>query len=344
MATIESGDKYYLGRIFDPAASQTTPAPLLFDPDDLTTHAVVVGMTGSGKTGLCIDILEEAALAGLPALLIDPKGDITNALLHFPELRPQDFQPWMNAEAARREGKSVEQAAIEAADLWRSGLQEWGIGPERIRQLAQSARFTVYTPGSDAGIPVSILASLEAPDIPWEGNREVLLERISGTVTAMLGLVGLAEIDPIQSREHILLSKIFESAWSEGKDLDLGELILQTQNPPFDKLGVFDINTFFPQHDRFALAMRLNNLLAAPGFQNWIVGQPLDVPGLLFTAEGMPRHSVFYIAHLSESERMFFVTLLFAAVETWMRAQPGTGSLRALVYFDEIYGYLPPTA
>jgi hypothetical protein len=342
--TLETGDKYYLGRIVDPATSRTTSEPLLLDPDDLTTHGVVVGMTGSGKTGLCIDLLEEAALAGLPALLIDPKGDITNALLHFPELRPQDFQPWVNAEAARREDKSVEQAAGEAAEFWRNGLQEWGIEPDRIRRLAESVRFTVFTPGSDAGVPVSILASLEVPDIPWEGNREVLLERISGTVTAILGLVGLADADPVQSREHILLSKIFESAWSEGKDLDLGELILQAQNPPFDRLGVFDINTFFPQNDRFALAMRLNNLLAAPGFQNWIEGQPLDVSGLLFTPEGKPRHSVFYIAHLSESERMFFVTLLFSAVETWMRAQPGTGSLRALLYFDEIFGYLPPTA
>ena len=202
----------------------------------------------------------------------------------------------------------------------------------------------MFTPGSDAGIPVNILASLKAPAIPWESNKETLRERISGTVTALLGLVGMQDIDPVRSREHILLANIFENAWSQGKDLDLGELILQTQSPPFPKLGVFDVNTFFPEKDRFELAMLLNNILAAPAFQVWIEGQPLDIPSLLYTPEGKPRHSVFYIAHLSDSERMFFITLLYSAVETWMRSQTGTTTLRALVYFDEIFGYLPPVA
>ncbi len=336
--------KFYLGRIFDPQSGQTTPEALHYDPDDLTTHAVVVGMTGSGKTGLCVDLLEEAALQGIPALMIDPKGDITNLLLHFPDLLPADFQPWVNADAARREGKSVEQVAQETADLWRNGLAQWGIGPERLRSLAHSAEFAVYTPGSDAGIPVSILSSLQAPSIPWEENRELLREKISGTVTALLGLVGMTNVDPVRSREHILLSNIFEHAWSQGKDLDLGELIMQVQNPPFPKLGVFDVETFYPGKERFDLAMLLNNILASPAFQAWIEGQPLDIGALLYAPDGRPRHSVFYIAHLSEAERMFFVTLLYSAVETWMRTQPGTTSLRALVYFDEIFGYLPPTA
>jgi hypothetical protein len=334
--------KFFLGRIFDPQKGGTVDQPLLYDPADLTTHAVVVGMTGSGKTGLCIDLLEEAALNGVPALMIDPKGDITNALLHFPDLAPQDFQPWVNADQARREGKTLEQAATEAAANWKEGLAKWEIGPERLRALQNAAEFAVYTPGSDAGIPVSILASLKAPPIPWESNRELLREKISGTVTAILGLVGLEDIDPVRSREHILLSNIFENAWSQGKDLDLGELILQTQTPPFSKLGVFDVNTFFPEKDRFGLAMLLNNILAAPAFQTWIEGQPLDIPSLLYTPAGRPRHCVFYIAHLTDSERMFFVTLLFSAVETWMRSQTGTSTLRALVYFDEIFGYLPP--
>jgi len=334
--------KFYLGRVFDVAQGKLTSQPVLYDPDDLTTHAVVVGMTGSGKTGLCIDLLEEAALNNIPALMIDPKGDITNALLHFPELLPQDFQPWVNPDQARRDGKSLEQAATEAASAWRKGLTEWNIGPERMRALQNAAHFAVYTPGSDAGIPVSILASLKAPPIPWESNRELLREKISGTVTALLGLVGLNNIDPVRSREHILLSNIFEYAWSQGRDLDLGELILQTQSPPFPKLGVFDVNTFFPEKDRFELAMLLNNILAAPAFQTWIEGQPLDIASLLYGPDGRPRHSVFYIAHLTDAERMFFVTLLYSAVESWMRAQSGTNSLRALLYFDEIFGYLPP--
>ena len=340
---METDGNFYLGRVVDPekpAAEQTEA--LLYDPDDLTTHAVVVGMTGSGKTGLCVNLLEEAALNHVPALMIDPKGDITNLLLHFPELLPQDFQPWLDPDQVRRAGQTLVQAATETADRWRSGLADWDIQPERIKALKDAARFAVYTPGSDAGIPVSILASLAAPDLPWKGNQEALREKISGTVTALLGLVGLDDIDPVRSREHILLSNIFENAWSQGLDLDLGELILQTQNPPFQKLGVFDVNTFFPEKDRFGLAMLLNNILAAPAFQTWIQGQPLDIPSLLYTPDGKPRHSVFYVAHLSDSERMFFVTLLFSAVEAWMRAQKGSGSLRALVYFDEIYGYLPP--
>jgi hypothetical protein len=340
--SIDTQGKFYLGEIFDPQAGKRSGQPLLYDPEDLTTHAVVVGMTGSGKTGLCVDLLEEAALNGFPALMIDPKGDITNMLLHFPDLLPQDFQPWVNADQARREGKSLEQAAQDTAALWRNGLADWGIDAQRLRALKSSAEFAVYTPGSDAGIPVSILSSLKAPEIPWEGNREVLREKISGTVTALLGLVGLTDLDPVRSREHILVSNIFEHAWSRGAYLYLSELILQTQTPPFTRLGVFDVNTFFPEKDRFALAMLLNNILAAPAFQTWIEGQPLDIPTLLYTKDGRPRHCVFYIAHLTDAERMFFVTLLYSAVETWMRSQKGTTTLRALLYFDEIFGYLPP--
>jgi hypothetical protein len=335
-------DGFYLGREFDPKTGKTTDQPFLYDPADLTTHAVVVGMTGSGKTGLCLDMLEEAALSGIPALMIDPKGDITNLLLHFPELAPHDFQPWINLDQARREEKTAEQAAVETAALWKKGLADWGIDTERLRALKEAVQYTVFTPGSDAGVPVSILASLKAPEIPWEGNRELLREKISSTVTALLGLVGLVDIDPVRSREHILLSNIFESAWQRGADLDLGELILQTQSPPFAKLGVFEVERFFPEKDRFELAMLLNNILAAPAFQTWIEGQPLDIPELLFTPDGKPRHSIFYIAHLNDSERMFFVTLLYSAVEAWMHAQAGTTTLRALVYFDEIFGYMPP--
>ncbi len=334
---------FYLGKIFDTSKGEVTDQVLTYDPEDLTTHAVVVGMTGSGKTGLCIGLLEEAALNNIPALMIDPKGDITNTLLHFPDLLPADFEPWINADEARRNDQTVEQAAEKTADLWKNGLKGWDIESDRIQALSEAAEFAIYTPGSDAGIPVSILASLKAPDIAWEENREVLREKISGTVTALLGLVGKTDIDPVQSKEHILISNIFEHAWSQGNDLDLGELILQIQNPPFEKLGVFDINQFFPQKNRSELSMLLNNILAAPAFQSWIEGQPLDIASLLYDPDGRPRHSVFYIAHLSDTERMFFVTLLYAAVETWMRAQKGVTSLRALLYFDEIFGYLPPT-
>ncbi len=333
--------KFYLGRQVDPDTQETSENPYHYDPDDLTTHGFVVGMTGSGKTGLCIGVLEEAALAGIPALMVDLKGDITNALLHFPDLAPDDFLPWIDSEAARREGQTPEEAAAKTADLWRNGLAGWDLGPENIQALADSAGFTVYTPGSDAGRPVNILASFSAPGVSWEDNQEVLREKIGGIATALLGLVGMQDVDPVRSREHILLSNIFEHAWSRGQDLDLGELIMQVQEPPFERLGVLDLERFFPGKDRFDLAMLLNNILAAPGFQSWLQGDPLNIEKLRFTHDGKPRHNIFYLAHLSEDERMFFVTLLFSAVETWMRSQPGAGTLRMLLYFDEIFGYLP---
>lgn len=334
--------KFFLGRVYDTKKREITAQDVLYDPDDLTTHAIVVGMTGSGKTGLCIGLLEEAALNNIPALMIDPKGDITNALLHFPDLSAGDFQPWVNPDDARRNGKTLEQAAADAASLWKNGLLKWGIESDRLSALRESAHFAVYTPGSNAGIPISILASLKAPGIPWEENLEIIQEKISGTVTALLGLIGLTDIDPVRSREHILLSNIFNHAWSQSRDLDMGELILQIQNPPFEKLGVFEVDSYFPEKERFELSMLLNNILAAPSFQSWITGQPLEVPDLLYGPDGRPRHSVFYIAHLSEAERMFFVTLLYAAVESWMRTQKGITSLRAILYFDEIFGYVPP--
>ncbi len=335
---------FYLGRLVDPKTAKPTTTRVEYDPADLTTHAVVTGMTGSGKTGLCIGLLEEAALQNVPAIIIDPKGDLTNLLLHFPNLLPQDFQPWIDPEMERRTGKSMEEIADEASSAWGSGLKEWGIGEDRLLALQNAVKFAIYTPGSDSGIPVSVLSSLAAPDLDWESNREVLRERISSTVTALLGLVGMNDIDPIRSREHILLSNIFEFHWSEGNDLDLTELILQTQTPPFSNLGAFPVDTFFPPKDRMELAMILNNILAAPAFETWREGESLDIKSMLFTPDGKPRHSIFYLAHLSDGERMFFVTLLLSAVETWMRTQSGSTSLRALLYMDEIYGYLPPTA
>ncbi len=335
--------KFYLGRPYDLKKGKTGTKPLLYDPDDLTTHGVVVGMTGSGKTGLCIDFLEEAALNGIPAILIDPKGDMANLLLHFPDLAPEDFQPWIDADEARREEQTVEEKSEKIAKIWEGGLKEWGIGRERIEAVKNAVEYAVYTPGSDAGIPVSILASLKAPQTSWEENKEASRERISSTVTALLGLVGI-ESDPVRSREHILLSNLFETAWKAGQDMDLTELIHQIQSPPFDKLGAFAIDKFFPETDRFELAMTLNNLLASPSFEAWTHGAHLDVGQLLWSADGKPRHSVFYLAHLPDSERMFFTTLLLTEVESWMRAQPGSSSLRAILYFDEVFGYMPPVA
>ena len=336
--------QFYLGKFFDLKKGALTNEPLYYDPPDLTTHAIVTGMTGSGKTGLCIGLIEEAALKGIPAILVDPKGDLTNLMLTFPELLPSDFEPWINPNSARRENKTVTQVAESTAAMWKKGLADWGLEGKDLQALKGAVDRAIYTPGSSTGLPVSIMASFEAPDMPWNENEEVLREKIAATVTALLTLVGMKDINPLRSREHILLSNIIEYNWKSGSQMDLTELILQTQDPPFDKLGAFPLNNFFPQRDRSELAMLLNNFLASPTFQSWIEGQPLDIQSMLYTKDGRPRHSIFYLAHLGDAERMFFITLLYSAVETWMRKQRGTGDLRALVYFDEIHGYLPPVA
>ncbi len=340
---LEKLGAFYLGREYDLARSELLERPVVYDARDLTTHAVCVGMTGSGKTGLCVDLLEEAALDGVPAIIIDPKGDMPNLSLTFPELRPADFEPWVNVDDARRKGMSVPDYARHIAGTWKEGLAGWGQGPERIRQLRESAEVSIFTPGSSAGLPVSILASFKAPEVDWERDAEAARDQIRGTVSALLGLAGV-EADPLRSREHILLSTIFEHYWRIGEDLDLARLITSIQTPPVRRLGVFDVDTFFPEKDRFGLAMALNNILAAPGFETWLRGEPLDVGALLQTGDGKPRHSIFYIAHLNDAERMFFTTLLLEQVVSWVRRQPGTTSLRALLYFDEIFGFLPPVA
>jgi hypothetical protein len=342
MSDLESPTTFYLGREYDLSARRALPErPVQYSSRDLTTHAVVLGMTGSGKTGLCIDILEEAALDGVPAIVVDPKGDIANLLLQFPDLRAEDFLPWVDPSAAQADVPPEQLAAAEA-ERWRAGLAEWGMDPERIRALDGKVDFAVYTPGSDAGLSVSVLQSLRAPSPEdWDHDAEGVRARISGTVSALLGLLSI-DADPVRSREHILLSNLFEYAWRRNRDLDLAQLILQINQPPFAKLGAFDVDTFFPEKDRFALATTLNGLIAAPAFQSWIEGEPLDVGGLLRSPSGKPRISLFYIAHLSEPERMFFVTLLVEQIQAWMHQQTGTINLRALFYLDEVYGYFPP--
>jgi hypothetical protein len=337
---------FYLGRHVDPAHPRE-PAddapPLLYDSRDLTTHALCVGMTGSGKTGLCVSLLEEAAIDGVPALVIDPKGDLGNLLLTFPSLAPEEFEPWVDPDAARRKGQSVAEYAAGQAQLWREGLASWGQGPERLERLRASAEFTLYTPGSRAGRPVSVLASLEAPPAAVRADPDLLGDRIEGVVAGLLSLLGVAG-DPLTSREHVLLAAILEDRWKQGLGLDLPGLVASVQQPPVTRVGVMEVESFYPAGERFELALKLNHLLAAPGFEAWLEGEPLDVGRLLYTAEGKPRVAIFSISHLSDDERMFFVSLLLTQVVSWMRGLPGTGSLRALLYMDEVMGYLPPVA
>jgi hypothetical protein len=342
-ADFEKLGVFYLGRPYDLAARKPKDGLLLYDSRDLVTHAVCVGMTGSGKTGLCIGLLEEAAIDGIPSLIIDPKGDLANLMLTFPQLKAEDFAPWINEDDARKKGLSAGDYAKQQAELWKSGLAGWKQDGDRIKRLTDAAEVAIYTPGSNAGIPVSILKSFAAPSQEVRGEVELLRERVSTTATSLLGLLGI-QADPIKSREHILLSTILDAAWKQGRDLDLAALIQQIQTPPVAKVGVLDVDAFYPSRDRFALAMQLNNLLAAPGFSAWLEGEALDVQNLLYTKAGKPRLAIFSIAHLSDAERMFFVSLLLNQTLGWMRAQSGTTSLRALLYMDEIFGYFPPVA
>ena len=334
---------FYLGREWSAETGKASGPALLYDSKDLTTHAVCVGMTGSGKTGLCVSLLEEAALDGIPALAIDPKGDIANLLLTFPELRPADFRPWIDAGEAARKGQTPDEYAVAVARTWRNGLASWDEDGERIRRLRASAEFAIYTPGSSAGRSLSVLRSFDAPPEAVRRDDDARREKVRASVSGLLALLG-RDADPIQSREHILLSNLLDRAWLDGRSLDLAALIGEIQAPPFERVGVLDLDSFYPPEQRFELAMTLNNLLASPDFASWMSGEPLDIQRLLYTEEGRPRIAILSIAHLSDPERMFFVTLLLNEVVAWMRGQPGTSSLRALLYMDEVFGYFPPTA
>lgn len=334
---------FYLGREYDLETKSADGGLVLYDSKDLVTHGVVLGMTGSGKTGLCLALLEEAAMDNIPAIVIDPKGDISNLLLTFPELRSEDFRPWINEDDAAKKGVTPDEFAAKTAETWKKGLADWGQSPERIAQLKSKVDINIFTPGSKAGIPVSILSSLEAPPFEIMDDAELLGERIESTVASLLSLVGV-DADPIQSPQAILLSNIFQHEWAAERDITLETLIRHIQKPGFDKVGVIDLESFLPQKDRQTLALKFNNLLASPGFSTWLEGPPLDIAKMLHAPDGKPRISIFSISHLGDAERMFFVSLILNQTLGWMRGQSGTTSLRALLYMDEIYGYLPPTA
>jgi Helicase HerA, central domain len=341
MQDFEKLGAFYLGKNFDTVSGKMSDDVVLYDSKDLTTHAVIIGMTGSGKTGLGIGLLEEALVDNIPVIAIDPKGDLSNLLLSFANLSPEEFRPWVNLEEANRQGLDPDAFAKQQADMWKKGLGDWGQDASRIKKMRDSIDFSIYTPGSSAGLQVSVLRSFDVPETAVMSDSDALRERIQTTVTGLLGLLGI-DADPIRSREHILVSNIISSSWNAGKNLDLGGLIASIQQPPFQKIGVMDIESFYPSKDRFELAMSLNNLLASPGFSSWMEGEPFEIKNMLFTAQGKPRCTVFSIAHLGDAERMFFVTQLLNQMLGWMRSQPGTSSLRAVLYMDEIFGFFPP--
>ncbi len=352
MPDLNSRNHFYLGRDHNLATGETdADAPLLYSSKDLTTHAICVGMTGSGKTGLCLSLIEEAALDGVPVIAIDPKGDLGNLLLAFPDLEVENFRPWVDESAATRKGLTPEELAEKTANLWRNGLADWNQGPERIQQYNDACERLIFTPGSSSGIPLTVLKSFDAPPPQLRDDDEAMGERISSAVSGLLALLGI-DADPVQDREHIFLSNVLKHAWDRGQDLGIAEMIAEIQSPPFDKVGVMGLEQFYPEKQRTKLAMELNNLLASPTFAGWMKGQPLNIDQLLYAppdatsadsgGHRKPRLSIISIAHLDDSQRMFFVTILLNEVLAWMRTQPGTSSLRALLYMDEVFGYFPP--
>ncbi|MGK0274394.1 MAG: hypothetical protein ACI9N0_000770, partial [Ilumatobacter sp.] len=339
----------FLGGTIDPATHERTgtsdgddaTSHVTVATDKLTTHGVIVGMTGSGKTGLGVIVIEEALQAGLPVIAIDPKGDLTNLCLTFPDLAPGDFRPWIDEAQAKNAGQTPDEFATSQAALWEKGLGGWGLSGVDIGNLRAKTDFTIYTPGSQSGVALNIVGSLQVPtDL---SDAEVVGDEIEGYVTGLLGLVNI-DADPLSSREHILISNLINHSWQSGKAIDLMTLVGQVAAPPIRKLGVFDIDQFFPESGRMALAMKLNGLLASPSFAAWGQGAPLDIQSMMYSPDGKPRCAIITTAHLSDTERQFVTSLVLSKLVTWMRAQSGTTDLRAMLYMDEVAGYLPPTA
>lgn len=334
---------FYLGREYDLKAGRNRDDLLMYDAKDLCTHALCVGMTGSGKTGLCLALLEEAAIDGIPAICVDPKGDLANLLLTFPDFDPENYKPWLEQGEASRKGITLDELAASKAKQWKEGLASWGEDGERIRRFRDSVDIAVYTPGSNIGLPLTVLKSFDAPPAEILGDSEAMSDRVASAASGLLALVGL-DADPLSSPDHILLSKILDSAWRAGKNVSIGDLIGMIASPPFDRVGVIDLDSFMSAADRTKLSMRLNNLLASPAFSTWLEGEALNIQRLMYTDEGKPRLTILSIAHLSDAERMFFVTILLNELVSWMRTQSGTSSLRAMFYMDEVFGYFPPVA
>jgi hypothetical protein len=342
MAEIDKAGSFFLGRPHDISNKKTGTEPLLYDSKDMTTHAVCVGMTGSGKTGLCLALIEEAALNGIPVIAIDPKGDLANLMLAFPKLEPGDFRPWIDESEAARKKMSPDDYAASQAELWRKGLDSWGEGPDRIKRFCDAVDRVIYTPGSSAGIPITVLKSFSAPPAELIADADAFSERVSSATSGLLALMGV-DSDPVHGREHIFLSTLLDTAWRAGKDVDLRQLIQDINRPPISKVGAVDLESFYPAKDRTKLAMTLNNLLASPSFAAWMEGEPLDIQKILYAPDKKPRLAIMSIAHLDDAQRMFFVTILLNEILAWVRTQPGTSSLRAILYMDEVFGYFPPT-
>ena len=338
-STYEKAGLFYLGKDVDPENFEPTEILTLLKNKNFTTHAAIIGMTGSGKTGLGIGILEEAAIDNIPSIVIDPKGDMGDLLLTDPRFRPESFLPWVEEEA-KAKGEAPETLAEKTAAFWREGIESWGQDEARVARF-QAVPKTIYTPGSQAGIPINLMSSLETPPAEILQDGDDYAAYLKSTVSGLLALLDI-EADPLDSKEYILLAQIISHAWSNDEGLSLESLVGRIVNPPFKKIGVLPLESFYPQKERFRFATRFNAVIASPEFVNWLGGESLDIQRLLYDEQGRAKIAIFSIAHLGDEERMFFVTLLLNKYIAWMRRQSGSTRLRTLLYMDEIYGFFPP--
>ncbi len=334
--------KFYLGKEENKNGVGYKEDKFLYKADDLTTHAMVFGMTGSGKTGLCLDLIEEAIDEEIPLILIDPKGDLTNLDLIFPDFTPSSFENWVSLTDAQKKGMTKSEYAVQESEKWKNGLAGWDINSEQVNRVKNKADIHIYTPGSSAGEKISILDGFSKPDLSFEDDEEGMIEKIRNSVSALLSLLDI-ENDPLKSKPHILISNIIEHYWRLNEGISIEELIINIQKPPIKKLGVFDIDQLIDEKERTEISFKINNIIASSGFRYWSSGAPLSAKNLFkVKKKGTTPVNIFYIAHLPDNERMFFVTLLLNEIVYWMRTQPGSGNLKYILYMDEIFGYLPP--
>ncbi len=331
---------FYLGKDVDKNSLEVTEALTLLKNKHFTTHAAIIGMTGSGKTGLGIGLIEEAALDNIPAIVIDPKGDMGDLCLVDPDFSEDTFKPWVRDEAEAK-GEAPAVYAQEVAKMWKNGIESWQQSSERVARFAKVQK-TIYTPGSSAGVSVNILSSLGKPPAEIMGDSDTLASYLKSAASSLLALIG-EDTDSLDTPEYILIAQILMHAWTSDEEMDIAKIIGQIIKPPFKKIGVLSLEDFFPQKKRFTLATKFNALLASPSFSSWLEGEELDIQSLLYDENGRAKIAIFSIAHLNDQERMFFVTLLLNRYIAWMRRQSGTSRLKTLLYMDEIFGFFPPS-
>ena len=306
----------------------------------LVTHAVVVGMTGSGKTGLITVLVEEALGAGVPAIVIDVKGDLPNLLLTFPSFDPGLLQPWVEAAGEADSAVSLELAMTRSEERQKN-LAAAGIGAAELGRFCDTTSIRVITPGATAGESLHVLSALERRSSRWDTDPESARNALSAAVSLVLRLLG-RDPDPAKSREHVLLSVLAERRLAAGHNADIGSLMQDLTNPPLSQIGALPLNSFLKKRERGNLAAALNNLLASPTFCSWRKGTSLDIADWVAPKNSKTPAVIVSVAHLDEEERVLVLGVLLEEILSWVRGLPGSERLKALIVFDEVYGFLPP--